>query len=59
MCVLPGSEVVQAGGDVLAIVVDLFRVEGALAVQAVQCVFELHQLSLPSLPVQTLVTDIL
>lgn len=59
VCLLPGGEVVQTSGDVLAVVVNLFRVEGALAVKAVQCVFELHQLSLPSLSVQTLMTDIL
>lgn len=36
MCVrahaLPGGEVLQAGGDVLAVIIDLFRVEGALTV---------------------------
>lgn len=56
---LPGSKVAQACGDVLAVVVNLLRVERALAVQAMQRLFELHQLSLAPLPVQTLVTDIL
>lgn len=32
VCVVPDGKVVQAGGDVLAVVVNLFRVEGALAV---------------------------
>ena len=56
---VPGSKVAQAGGDVLAVIVNLLRVEGALAVQAIKRLLELHQLSLASLPIQTLVTDIL
>lgn len=54
-----GGEVIQAGGDVLAVEVHLFAVEGALAVQADHGLSQLDQLSLTTLPVQTLVADVL
>lgn len=54
-----GGEVIQAGGDVLAVEVHLFAVEGALAVKAAHGLSQLDQLSLTTLPVQTLVADVL
>ena len=46
-----GCQVVQAGGDVLAVVVHLFTVEGALAVKTAEGLSQFHQLCLSTLPV--------
>lgn len=49
----------QAGVDVLAVIIHLLRVEGALAVQTVQRLSEFDQLRLTPLTIHTLVTDVL
>lgn len=54
-----GGQVVQAGLDVLAVVVALLLIEGGLGAQALERGLELHQLRLPPLPVPALVADIL
>lgn len=59
MCSVPGGEVVQAGVDVLAVIIHLLRVEGALAVQTVQRLSEFDQLRLTPLTIHSLVTDVL
>lgn len=55
----PGAQVVQAGPEVLAVVVALLLVEAGLSVQASECGPQLHQLRRPPLPVPALVTDVL
>lgn len=50
---------VQAGSDVLAVVVALLLVKGGLSAQALECGLELHQLCFPPLPVPALVADVL
>ena len=54
-----GCQVVQAGGDVLAVVVHLFTVEGALAVKTAEGLSQFHQLCLSTLPVEPLVANVL
>lgn len=54
-----GGQLVQAGPDVLAVVVALLLVEGGLGVQALECDLQLPQLCLPPLPVPALVADVL
>lgn len=54
-----GAQVVQAGPDVLAVVVALLLVEAGLGVQALERGPELHQLRPPPLPVPALVADVL
>jgi hypothetical protein len=54
-----GAQVVQAGPDVLAVVVSLFLIECGLSTQALECGLQLHQLCLPPLTVPALVSDVL
>lgn len=49
----------QAGVDVLAVIIHLLRLEGALAVQTVQRLSEFDQLRLTPLTIHSLVTDVL
>lgn len=50
---------VQAGLDVLAVVVALLLVEGCFGTQALESSLQLHQLCLPSLPMPALIADVL
>lgn len=54
-----GGEVVQAGSDVMSVIVHLFTVEAALHLQTVESLTELQELSPPALTMQTLLTDVL
>lgn len=54
-----GGQVVQAGPDVLAVVVALLLIKGGLSAQGLERGLELHQLCLPPLPVPALVADVL
>lgn len=52
-------EVVQAGLYVRVIIVHLVLVEGCFGVESRQRLLKLHELSLPSLSITSLVTDVL
>lgn len=54
-----GGQVVQAGPDVLTVVVALLLIKGGLGAQALECGLELQQLCFPPLPALALVADIL
>lgn len=54
-----GGQVVQAGPDVLTVVVALLLIKGGLHAQALESGLELQQLCFPPLPTLALVADVL
>ena len=56
---LPGSEAVQTGSDVLAVVVHLLAVGGALLLQTGQSLLQPQRVCPAPLAVQALVSDVL